>query len=250
MKHELTDPNNVLRILVADDHPLFRAGMRYLLCEIGRTVEIVEAGTAEQALALWTAQDFDLMLTELVMPGMVGSSGIAAFKAAKPDTPIVVVSMLDAAQDIRVAIAAGAAGFIPKSARPEVMIEALKLVISGSIYLPPSILQRDVGAETAVATPEAAMKMKLSPCQTAVLAELVLGKSNKAIAGSLNRSEATIKVHIAAIMRALKVHSRTQIVLAAVRQGLVPPPPSWPGRGGEPGRRIDALIASLVANHA
>ncbi len=197
--------------------------MRYLLSELDHTIEITEASSKAEAIEALTHQDYDLVLTDLLMPGMTQENGVATLKSLKPETPIVVVSMLDGASDVRTAVAAGAAGFIPKSTTPEIMIEAIKLVLSGGVYLPPTILRAEASAHAVNDTRAEAPRMKqLSRRQSAVLAELVLGKSNKEIAYSLNLSEATVKVHIAAIMRALNAQNRTQAVLAAVQHGLLP----------------------------
>ncbi len=212
-----------MRILLADDHALFRSGMRYLLSELDGAVEITEASSKAEATECLARQDYDLILTDLLMPGMNQDNGVAAFKAIKPGTPVVVVSMLDSSADVRSAVAAGAAGFIPKSTTPEVMIEAIKLVLSGGVYLPPTILRAETPAHGGTNGRTEPPRLKqLSRRQSAVLAELVLGKSNKEIAYSLNLSEATVKVHIAAIMRALNAQNRTQAVLAAVQHGLLP----------------------------
>lgn len=221
--HANTRQKDVLRILLADHHALFRAGMPHLLAELDRIVQITEAGSKQEAMAALRRQEFDLILTELLLPDMERRESIALFKTLKPTTPIVVVSMADQPNDVRNAIAAGAMGFIPKSTSPEVMIEALKLVLSGSTYLPPSLLaarhdeqpRQDRKAARSANRP-------LSPRQAAVLAELGRGKSNKDIGAALNLSVATVKVHVTAIMRALNAQSRTQAIVAAVQRGLLP----------------------------
>ncbi|MBI1209152.1 MAG: response regulator [Azospirillum sp.] len=216
-----------MRVLVADDHALFRSGLSHILAEFGPEVEITEVGSFDQAMAALRSTRFDLMLTDLLMPGMRtngnAETAIAGVRELAPATPIVVVSMLDSAAEIRSAVAAGATGFIPKTSTPEVMIEAIKLVLAGGVYLPLSILGPDT---VGVSPPPYAVPHPIKPLtlrQKAVLSELVLGKSNKEIANSLNLSEATVKVHLAAIMRALNVRSRTQVILVASQNGLVPP---------------------------
>ncbi len=213
-----------MRILLADDHTLFRSGLRLVLAELADNMEIVEAGTHDEAIAALSSGLFDVVLTDLLMPGMSQETGIGDLKARQPDAPIIVISMLDSPAEIRRAVDAGATGFIPKSSTSQVMIEAIKLVLAGGTYLPPAILQshtEDPSDESrSQATP--APHRHLTDRQKAVLAELARGKSNKEIAQSLNLSEATVKVHVAAIMRVLDVRNRTQAVLAATQMGLLP----------------------------
>lgn len=212
-----------LRILLADDHSLFRAGMRYLLDELHLQVEVDEADTCQGVLDALHNEHYDLILMDLLMPGMDQVSGIRAAKEIAPDTPIAVVSMLETAADIRRAIAAGAAGFIPKSSTPQVMRHAIALMLSGGVYLPPATLGQSLSpSQERVEGSENLQAVQLTRRQQAVLHELSLGKSNKEIAYALNMAEATVKVHIAAIMKALNVHNRTQVVLAAMQQGLKP----------------------------
>jgi len=214
-----------MRILLVDDHALFRSGLRHVLADLDPELEIDEAGSRDEALQAMEARQFDLVLTDLLMPGMDKASGIAAFKARFPKAPIIVISMLDGPTDIRAAVAAGATGFIPKSSTPEIMIEAIRLVLAGGVYLPPAVLHIDPPApagEAGASRPLGPSGKQLTERQKAVLAELAQGKSNKEIAQSLNLSEATVKVHLAAIMRSLDVRNRTQAVLTATDLGLLP----------------------------
>ncbi len=212
-----------MQILLADDHALFRSGIRLVLAELDPSMVVTEAGTHDEAIAALRAQKVDLILTDLVMPGMRQDTGIAEYKSLCPDVPIIVVSMLDSASDIRRAVDAGATGFIPKSSTPKIMMEAIKLVLAGGIYLPPSVLVAEQAGEPASEPKATPPVRQLTERQRDVLGELALGKSNKEIAQSLNLSEATVKVHVAAIMRVLDVRNRTQAVMAAAQFGLLPP---------------------------
>lgn len=213
-----------MKILLADDHVLFRSGLSLVLAELDDTIEIVEAGSRDEAIGAAQKNSFDLILTDLLMPGMDRIAGVAELKAAYPDVPLIVVSMLDNRNDIRRALDAGAMGFIPKSSTPRVMIEAIKLVMAGGVYLPPSVLIEETGGEGSEGgKPGSPPSKHLTERQRAVLAELAMGKSNKEIAQSLHLSEATVKVHLAAIMRVLDVRNRTQAVIAAEEFGLLPP---------------------------
>ena len=211
-----------MNILLADDHVLFRSGMRYILAEFGVDVSIHEVGSGEELLEAVRSQTFDLVLMDMLMPGMSQGDVIGMIRTLHPKLPIVIVSMLDSPGVIRGAVASGASGFIPKTSTSSLMTEAIRLVLAGGVYLPPSVLAVETQAPAeegaAVALPSDA---RLTRQQRAVLAELSVGKSNKEIAQSLSISEATVKVHLAAIMRTLKVHNRTQVVLAAKQHNLL-----------------------------
>jgi DNA-binding NarL/FixJ family response regulator len=227
-----------VRIILADDHALFRAGMAHLLRDLPRPVEVREVDSRDDVVAALEAGDVDLVLIDLMMPGMEREDGLAEIKKLAGDVPVTVVSMLDSPTDIRESIASGASGFIPKSSTPTVMLRAIELILSGGVYLPPAALGtapaspssdrlRDRSASRTPPTapsaqPVAADGKPLTRRQQAVLRELATGKSNKEIAYALDLAEATVKVHIAAIMRALNAQNRTQVVLAAVERGLMP----------------------------
>ena len=211
-----------MNILLADDHVLFRSGMRYILAEFGSDVDIHEVGSGEELLEAARSRSFDLVLMDMLMPGMNQGDVIGMIRALHPKLPIVIVSMLDSPGVIRGAVASGASGFIPKTSTPSLMTEAIRLVLAGGVYLPPAVLavEEDAKAEDAGYSP-LPPDARLTRQQRAVLAELSVGKSNKEIAQSLSISEATVKVHLAAIMRTLKVHNRTQVVLAARQHNLL-----------------------------
>jgi DNA-binding NarL/FixJ family response regulator len=225
-----------MTIVLADDHALFRAGMAHLLSDLRRPVKVLEVASRDDVVAALERGDVDLVLVDLMMPGMDKGPGLSDLKALAGDVPVTVVSMLDSPRDIREAIAAGASGYIPKSSTPSVMLRAIELILSGGVYLPPAALGTGPVAvtpaplpsprPTLVGVPEAEMPAgdgkPLTRRQQAVLRELATGKSNKEIAFALDLAEATVKVHIAAIMRALNAQNRTQVVLTAVERGLMP----------------------------
>ncbi len=216
----IASENPPLRILVADDHALFRAGLRHLLKDSGGEPEIVEARDfQETAQCLSQAKDFDLLLLDLNMPGMEGFAGVRQLCAQAPDVPIVVVSVRDRAEDVRRALDAGAMGYIPKSSTPEVMVSALQLVLAGGIYLPPNLLgdsTTELGSDGAGdGDPQSELLKRLTPRQRDVLALLAEGKSNKEIAEVLGLAPGTVKIHISRILRAFGVQNRTQAVITA-----------------------------------
>jgi DNA-binding NarL/FixJ family response regulator len=199
-----------MKILVADDHHLFRSGIRHLLDELGDGVEIVEAADHGSALErIATEANFSLALIDLHMPGSDGHQSLESLAKRFPTLPIVVLSACDDRDDMQRAFDCGALGFIPKSSSPAVMLNALRLVLAGGIYVPPIFLQsRTAALTTASSTPD------LTPRQSEVLALILEGKPNKSIAAQLHLTEATVKAHVTAVFKALKVSTRTQAALA------------------------------------
>ncbi|MBI3348137.1 MAG: response regulator transcription factor [Burkholderiales bacterium] len=204
-----------MRVLVADDHPLVRdalaravRGLRSRDGEAG-DVQVCEAGDLAAALA-GLAQPVDLALVDLQMPGMDGLGGLAALRAALASQPLVVTSGLDDAATIRAVLAAGAAGFIPKTAGAELLLQALRLVLGGGVYVPAEAL-----SGLAPTTPPASPPAGLTPRQAEVLQALARGEPNKQIARELGLSEGTVKLHLAAILRVLQARNRTEAVVRA-----------------------------------
>ena len=209
-----------LHILVADDHALFRAGLRHLLRDSGAKLRIDEARDYEEtARRLSEIEHLDLLLLDLNMPGMEGFHGVHQLCQLAPDVPVVVVSVRDRADDVRQALDAGAMGYIPKSSTPEVMVGALQLVLSGGVYLPPNLLNEPApagaGRDAETTDRKGSLLDRLTPRQRDVLALLAEGKSNKQIADSLGLAPGTVKIHISRILRAFGVQNRTQAVITA-----------------------------------
>jgi len=204
-----------VKILIADDHALFRDGLRYVLSRLGDDVETLEANDCAQALAVVAERaDLDLILLDLAMPDMNGLAGLRALRELSPAVPVVILAASEEPADMRLAIDGGAMGFIPKSSTSEVMLDALRLVISGGVYLPPAFLERFQAGKTSASSLDA---LGLTPRHHDVLRLLGKGQSNKEIARVLGLAEDTVKHHISAILRALGVENRTQAVVAAAR---------------------------------
>jgi two-component system, NarL family, nitrate/nitrite response regulator NarL len=200
----VTDLAAMPRILVVDDHPLYREGMMGALRAELAGVEVVGAGTAEEGLEVLAADpEVDLVLIDLRLPGMDGLSALAAYAARFPAVARLLVSGADEAALVRRAFAAGASGFLPKSMSVAEVSAAIRQVLAGGVYVP--------GAS---AVPPAGPGAQLSLRQLEVLRLLGEGYTNKQIARTLDITERTAKAHVAAIFEALAVDNRTQVVAA------------------------------------
>ncbi|UCH52401.1 MAG: response regulator transcription factor, partial [Pseudomonadota bacterium] len=200
-----------MKVLVADDHALIREAFRHLLADLDPGAVVLEAGDCDSAYRLVEQQpDIDLVLLDLRLPGPGGLATLEKLRSHCPDLPVVVVSALEDPGTVRAALARGAMGFIPKSSSNDVMLNALRLVLSGGRYLPPAML-----ATESAAAPTTREEVHLTDRQREVLALMVQGKSNKHICRELGLAEATVKIHVTAILRALKVASRAQAIVTA-----------------------------------
>lgn len=204
------------RILVADDHPLFRAALRQVVAATLPDSSIIEANSLSDVEAVFQAGECDLVLLDINMPGMDGFNGLVHLRNLVPSTPVVVVSADESVETIRQAMTLGAWGFIPKSMDGAAMGDALRRVLAGEIFLPVDLAEaapggRDDSLDEAFRRGYAALTAQ----QRKVLEMMVLGKSNKVIAFEMNVVEGTVKSHVSAIMRKLKVTSRVQAALRA-----------------------------------
>lgn len=210
-----------MRLLIVDDHALFRQGLRFLLRDLDPQLEISEAGDCTEALAM-AGEPFDLVLLDLHMPGTSGLEALQMMRQAFESSRIVVLSGEEDPRLVRKAIDQQAAGFIPKTSTPQVLLSALRLILADGVYLP-TVALRDVGDGGAGPAPEARgdrIGQALSERQRDVLRKAVQGKANKVIARELGISEGTVKAHLAAAFRALGVKNRTEAVYAAARSGF------------------------------
>lgn len=203
-----------MRILLIDDHILFRDGLKLLLSDLDENTEFLEAEECESALPL--AADTDIVLLDLKLPGVHGLEALSALRETAASAAVVVLSSQDDPATIRAAIDAGAAGFIPKSSTQQVLIAALRLVLAGGSYLPPHLLEYTPSAPARNA--DAALAA-LSERQRETLMCAVQGKANKVIARELDISEATVKAHLSAAFRTLGVRNRTEAVFAVAGAG-------------------------------
>jgi DNA-binding NarL/FixJ family response regulator len=213
--------NTDMRILLADDHPLFREGVKPVLNRLAKNVEVFEAQDYPSAFELARRlSDLDLALLDLNMPGMSGTDGIIRFRVSFPQIPLVVLSAADEHDDIQHLLSNGVLGFINKASPSDVILGAINLVLAGGVYIPPSMLVPGEGGELRSVELEDGTQETLTKRQVDVLRQLAKGQSNKQIARNLNVTEGTVKTHLASIFRVLKVSSRTEALLVAQKMGL------------------------------
>ncbi len=201
-----------MRALVADDHELFRSGLKQLLVDVLGAEDVREAETLDQAIDILTNEGAgDLVLVDLRMPGMNGAEALAALRDGFPDAKIAVVSAWEERAEILAALGAGVHGYIPKSLPSTEIAEALRTILDGRIYVPATIGKREPGAPVA-ATASQGGQDKLTGRQKEVLNALLKGQASKEIARTLDIAEGTVKIHLAAIYRALGVRTRAEAI--------------------------------------
>ena len=230
-----------MKVLLVDDHTLFREGIALLIRPLVQPLQTWEAGSCEEAFAVIEERGpADLVLIDLGLPGASGLEGVRRLREAHPEMPVVVMSSADDKYTVLAALDAGAMGFIPKSSTSAVMIGALKLILARGIYLPPSVFLATRGPapapvgvgvvavapsplpspQEAVAATRRPAELGLTPRQAEVLHLLLQGKPAKLIGRELDLSLSTVKAHTSAVLRALNDTTRTQAVVAAGRLGL------------------------------
>jgi DNA-binding NarL/FixJ family response regulator len=215
---------NSIKILMVDAHFLIRDALRSVLKELNNHVIVLEALDSHQAVQLVSEHvDIRLILLELNLPNQDGFSVLSAARERHPGTPVVILSARQDRESVTRALDLGAAGFIPKSVSREILLSALQLVLAGGIYIPPEVLAPEGPSElTSAANRVWQGDLDLTERQVEVLQLLTQGKSNRAISRALNLAEATVKNHVTAILKALKVTSRTEAVIAVRHWGWDP----------------------------
>lgn len=206
-------------ILLADDHAMVREALAQMLERLDPNLRTRQARNVEEARALLqTESGFSLVLLDYNMPGMSGAATVAALKAEYPGLPIGVISGYVSAEEVEPLIAAGAAGVFPKAMSAPALLMALKLALSGQVFVPWSgdLAKPAETEQAALPLPE------ISSRQMDVLVRVVAGAPNKEIARQLGLSEVTIKIHVAALCRKFEVANRTQLATAALRAGVKP----------------------------
>jgi Response regulator containing a CheY-like receiver domain and an HTH DNA-binding domain len=219
-----------MKILVIDDHVLIREALRGVLAELKDAVSVLEACDYHQAKPLIEQHaDLNLVLLDLNLPDRDGFSVLTELRERYPAISVVVLSALQDRASVTRALDLGALGFIPKTTEREIILGALRLVFSGGVYIPAEILSREELPSTPNPSADDLTQLRsidlgLTTRQTEVLALMALGRTNKAISRTLNMAEPTVKNHITAILKALKVSNRTEAVITASKLGLKLPP--------------------------
>jgi len=206
-----------MKILVVDDHPLILGALATLLPQLGSGIVVRAAAHAEEAVAILDSEpDVALVLLDLGLPGARGQDVLADFLLDYPGVPIVILSATDDDATVNAALAAGARGFIAKTARAPALLEALRQVVDGAVCRAGdrAVPVAGTGADRGALVPG------LTARQGDVLRLIAQGKPNKVICRDLRLSEGTVKVHVSAVLRALNVASRTQAVAELARRGI------------------------------
>ncbi len=202
------------RIVIVDDHPLFRGALNQALSASLEAAEIVEAGSLDELTTkLASGIEMDLILLDLSMPGVQGISGLVFLRGQYPEIPVVIVSANDDPTTIKRCMDCGASGFVPKSQPVDRIRQAVRSVLDGNVWTPPDIALATFAGEDETSGLLVRLA-SLTPQQVRVLMMLGEGLLNKQIAYKLGVSEATIKAHVSAILQKLGVDSRTQAVIA------------------------------------
>lgn len=214
-----------MKILIVDDHSLVREGLKAVLSQSDLEAKFVEAADAiglETELA--NNPDTDLLLLDIQLPGTNGLDLIPKILATHPQLPIIMLSADHDANTVTRALSLGASGFLPKISLSQVLISAIQLVLAGGVYIPREALQRPVFQPAPAAVPTTAPvtfeSLGFTARQVEVFQLLLQGISNKLIGRQMNLAEATVKIHVRAILRALTVSSRSEAIARAVQLGL------------------------------
>jgi len=205
------NPSQKIGVLVVDDHPILRLGVAAIIDAQPDMRVIAQAGSGEEAVRLFKKHRPDLTMMDLRLPGISGLDALRIIRQEDPHAKCLVLTTYEGDEDIHQAIAAGALGYIIKGMSHETLVNALRRVYSGSLFLPPPVAR-----SLADRTPNS----DLSPREREVLSLMVRGRSNKEIATELGITEATVKCHVSVILLRLGVSDRTQAVIAALQRGL------------------------------
>jgi two-component system, NarL family, nitrate/nitrite response regulator NarL len=208
--------NRGMKLLIIDDHPILREGIAAMLRQVEPDTIVLQAHDGAEGLHVAEAHDdLDAVMLDLMMPGMAGMTAIREFGKRRPDLPVIVLSSSEDPDDVRHALAAGALGYVPKSASPQTLVSALRFVLQGNIYVPPFILDQVANFATETAATGTTLAPRLTDRQVEVLRLVCQGYSNKEIGRLLGLSDKTVKTHITAIFKALNVSNRTQAASVA-----------------------------------
>lgn len=210
-----------MKVLIADDHALFRDGLSLQLEKINPDFIILQAANFNQALKfIETDNNISLVIMDLDMPDMNWQEALKELKSKAPQARFVVVSAGENSGTIRKSLELGVCGYIPKRSEPVILNKALQLILEGGTYLPPSVLQPTSDTTVQDRQP-CGMTKTLTNRQNQVLGLVAQGLSNKQIAYQMGVSEATVKLHINALLRSVGATNRTQAVILAQKMGII-----------------------------
>ena len=212
-----------IRVLLADDHDLFRAGLRVLLQDLGGFEVVAEAGDGREALRLLGEHRPDVVLMDLMMPGLNGLEATARVAREFPAVRVLVLSMNAAEEFVLPAVRAGASGYVLKNARPAELEQAIRAVARGETYLTPAVAGHLIDDYRRRTTGEPDSLEKLTPRQREVLQLVAEGHSTKEIARRLGVSVKTVETYRSQLMDALDIHDIAGLTRYAIRKGLVSP---------------------------
>lgn len=214
-----------MKFLVVDDHALVQEGLASIIHSLEPGAEVFVANSCGMAMQLAEEEQFDFAFLDLQLPDKPGFFALEQFKEHYPLTSVVVVSAQEDKATVFRAVESGAKAFVPKSSDTQKMRAALKTLIDGRIYLPECLIEDlPLPGHTSRTREAASKEWNLTERQKEVLALLIAGLSNKLIARKLNIVESTVKIHVSAILRELKVATRTQAIIAVARYGIQLPP--------------------------
>lgn len=216
-----------MHILLVDDHTLFREALHHVLKQLDSQVVVLEAANAEEAAQLIArSRNLDLILLDIDLPSIDGLTALPDLRELSPTAPVVVLSGSETSVHVKRALEGGAVGYIPKSCSSHEMLAALRIVLQGDIFIPPRLLGKLGGSQQVFSqlNDDKPSQTVLTARQIEVLELLAKGFPNKTIAKKLELSEGTVKLHVAAILRALGSRNRTEAVMAASRLGMVTRP--------------------------
>ncbi len=220
-----------MKILIADDHELFLKGLEIILTDFNPSAELIKAKNYIELLdVVKNESGFDLILTDLAMPGGIWLDALKEIHDKLPETPIIILSAVFEKEIVQKTLDLGAAGYIPKTSSNAVILSAVNLVLSGGVYIPPELLKNSTESsldelkkiDELNHNADLSEKIRiLSPRQLDVLKLIAEGKSNKQIAYELGLTEGTVKLHVTAILKLLNVYNRTGAVAQATTLGLL-----------------------------
>lgn len=211
-----------IRVLIVDDHTLFRSGIKSLLARQEDCVIVGEAGDGLEGVKRAKTLKPDVVLLDLHMPGISGREAVQLINEEVPGTQVLMLTVSEDAEDLLTTLRAGAAGYLLKNIDTEALVDAIRRAADGEAVVSPQMTAKLVaGVRTPPKAAESLVeKEKLSPREREILALLARGESNKEMARNLDLAESTVKIHVQNILKKLNVTSRVQAAVFAVEQGL------------------------------